>query len=92
MREPGKTRLIALGGMIVFGLTVACVVALMLRLGSTIDRWLLLGVILGALYSVIILARIEYGEWLRGVPWWERMKDGYRPPIKLPTDDPNANP
>jgi hypothetical protein len=91
MQEPYKTRLIA-------ALGIVCLAALGLCLHELLTRYDLTAQILGFSITVLsalvwlILARVEYGEWMKGVPWWTRMADGYRPPIKLPARPPKAAP
>lgn len=92
MREPGKTRLVALVAFLLVILSAGCSLVLMARHVTIIDRWLVAGAFLGGMFSMICMARMEYGEWMKGLPWWVRMKDGYRPPIKFPADEPTAKP
>lgn len=93
MREPLKTRLIALCGLIIAVSSGAAACYVVATLGK--PQWFLAiltaASFVGALLTGVFLSRIEYGEWAKGQPWWVRMEqDGYRPPIKLPTDDPRT--
>lgn len=86
MREPLKTRLILLAGAGLIIAAGACILFAILQVGwNPLAIMAISAAPMFAFASVFFISRAEYGEWLKGEPWWERMrKDGYRPPFKVP--------
>ena len=90
MREPLKTRLIGLWAvfLLISGGTSAVYLIRWFGTEHLMQAGLVLVAYFGAMFGMLGMSRFEYGEWSKGVPWWERMKDGYRPPIQLAPDQP----
>ena len=92
MQEPLKTQMISAWGFVTIAVWGGSIWLAYSYFGVWAG-WLAFLASLGSFFTMLVLNRIEYGEWSKGVPWWERMaKDGYRPPIKFPSDPPNTAP
>jgi hypothetical protein len=90
MREPWKTLWLLAAATACFITSIVGALYLIVQIKQrrdVIGALALAAACLGPLFGMIFFARVEYGEWMKGVPWWDRMKDGYRPPIKLPPND-----
>lgn len=85
MREPLKTRLISAAGLVTLVGVVASTLYLFYGFADERDlprAFLVAFIFLGSIGYGLVLSRMEYGEWSKGKPWWDRMRDdGYRPPI-----------